>query len=460
MEHSVVTSAVLPFLVFFPFLGAVVGYVIGKNNKGARDIWAWLLSAIVFVASLMLIGKETVFEIPNFCGLGISFAADGFGVILAVLISAIWLVTTLFSKEYMADARNRNRYYLFVFLTLGATMGIFLSADLFTTFIFFEILSFTSTVLVIHEEDDHTIRSAYTYMTVAIIGGLVTLMGLFMMYQMAGTLNMAELTEFMHAQEDKTAFYVTGVLILFGFAAKAGLFPLHIWLPNAYSVAPAPSSALLSCILTKTGVFGTIIISCKLFMHDAQWGNLILILGIITMVMGAVLAVFSVNLKRTLACSSMSQIGFIIIAIGMQGLLGHHNALAASGTFLHFLNHSLFKLLLFVGAGVIFMNLKELNLNKIRGYGKDKNLLKFIFLMPILGIGGIPLWNGYISKTLIHESMVEYIAILAEAGQSVTFMKCAEALFLFSGGLTLAYMTKIFVCIFLENNPYGAPQSV
>ena len=346
MEHSVVTSVVLPFLVFFPFLGAVVGYVIGKSNKGARDLWAWALSAIVFAASLMLIGKETVYEIPNFCGLGISFAADGFGVILAVLTSAIWLITTLFSKEYMADARNRNRYYLFVFLTLGATMGIFLSADLFTTFIFFEIMSFTSTVLVIHEEDNHTIRSAYTYMTVAIIGGLVTLMGLFMMYQMAGTLNMAELTAFMAAQEDKTAFYAVGVLILFGFAAKAGLFPLHIWLPNAYSVAPAPSSALLSCILTKTGVFGTIIISCKLFMHDAQWGNLILILGIITMVMGAVLAVFSVNLKRTLACSSMSQIGFIIIAIGMQGLLGEHNALAASGTFLHFLNHSLFKLLL------------------------------------------------------------------------------------------------------------------
>ncbi|MBR6541746.1 MAG: sodium:proton antiporter, partial [Anaerotignum sp.] len=108
----------------------------------------------------------------------------------------------------------------------------------------------------------------------------------------------------------------------------------------------------------------------------------------------------------------------------------------------------------------VFMNLKELDLNKIRGYGKDKPLLKFIFLMPILGIGGIPLWNGYISKTLIHESMVEYIHLLAEHGQSVTFMKCAEALFLFSGGLTLAYMTKIFVCIFLENNPYGAPQSV
>ncbi len=454
MEHNAVTSFVLPFLVFFPFLGAVVGYAIGRANKKARDVWAWALSAVIFAASLLLIGKETVYEIPDFCGLGISFAAEGFGVILAVLTSAIWLITTIFSKEYMAGERNRNRYYMFVFLTLGATMGIFLSADLFTTFIFFEIMSFTSFVLVIHEEDGFTIRSAQTYLAVAVIGGLVTLMGLFMMYHLTGTLHMNELSAIMAAQENKKSFYLIGVLILFGFGAKAGLFPLHIWLPNAYSVAPAPSSALLSCLLTKTGVFGTIIVSCKLFMHDAKWGSLILILGIITMVMGAVLAVFSVNLKRTLACSSMSQIGFIIIAIGMQGLLGEHNALAASGTFLHFLNHSLFKLILFMGAGIIFMNLRELDLNKIRGYGKNKPLLKFIFLMPILGIGGIPLWNGYISKTLIHESMVEYIAILAEAGQSTGLMRCAEALFLFSGGLTLAYMTKIFVCIFLESNPH------
>lgn len=454
MESIAATSIVLPFLVFFPFLGAVVSYLIGRSNKGARDLWGWILSAVVFLASLTLIGKETVYELPGFGGLGLSFAADGFGIILAVLTSSIWLITTLFSKEYMQAERNRNRYYFFVFLTLGATMGIFLSADLFTTFIFFEIMSFTSFVLVMHDEEEFTMRAAKTYLAVAVIGGLVTLMGLFMLYQKAGTLNMNELTAFMQAQEDPSQLYAIGVLVLFGFAAKAGLFPLHIWLPNAYTVAPAPSSALLSCLLTKTGVFGTIIVSCKLFLHDAAWGQFILILGIITMVMGAVLAVFSVNLKRTLACSSMSQIGFIVIAIGMQGLLGEHNALAASGTILHFLNHSLFKLLLFIGAGVIFMNLRELNLNKVRGYGKDKPLLKFIFLMPILGIGGIPLWNGYISKTLIHESMVEYIEILAENGQSTMFMDCAEALFLFSGGLTLAYMTKIFVCIFLEDNPY------
>ena len=416
--ETMTTSIIFPFLVFFPFLGAVISYIIGRSNKGARDIWCWILSAVIFIASLTLIGKETVYSLRGFCGLGLSFAADGFGVILAVLTGAIWLITTIFSKEYMAAERNRNRYYFFVFLTLGATMGIFLSADLFTTFIFFEIMSFTSFVLVMHDEEDFTVRSAKTYLAVAVIGGLVTLMGLFMMYQKAGTLNMAELTAFMQSRENPAEFYAIGVLILFGFAAKAGLFPLHIWLPNAYTVAPAPSSALLSCLLTKTGVCGTIIVSCKLFLHDAAWGQCILILVIITMVLGAVQAVFSVNLIRTLACSSMSQIGFIIIAIGMQGLLGEHNALAASGTLLHFLNHSLFKLLLFLGAGVIFMNLRELNLNKIRGYGKDKPLLKLIFLMPILGAGFAlaPVWylraTASVYKKHLNEELETAISVV------------------------------------------------
>ena len=187
-----------------------------------------------------------------------------------------------------------------------------------------------------------------------------------------------------------------------------------------------------------------------MFLHNADWGMMILILGVITMVLGAVLAVFSINLKRTLACSSLSQIGFITVAIGMQCLLGEHNTLAAQGTMLHILNHGLLKLVLFMAAGVVYMNLHELDLNKIRGYGKHKKLLMFIFLMGVLGICGIPLWNGYISKTLIHESIVEMIAM--SQGSSMLFFKGVEMLFLFAGGLTIAYMTKLFVALFVESN--------
>ena len=251
--------------------------------------------------------------------------------------------------------------------------------------------------------------------------------------------------------------YVAGGCITLGFGAKAGVFPLHIWLPKAHPVAPAPASALLSGILTKSGVFGMLVVSCNLLYGDGDWGSVILLLGCITMFGGALLALFSVDLKRTLACSSMSQIGFVTVGIGMQGLLGEENTMAAMGTVLHMVNHSLIKLVLFMAAGVVFMNIHMLNLNEIRGFGRKKPLLHFIFLMGALGIGGIPLWNGYISKTLLHESIVEYTHLLKEgvlmpAMFGINVMKCIEWIFLISGGMTVAYMVKLYVAVFVEKN--------
>ena len=395
---------------------------------------------------------------------------DPISVMMLVVITTVSLMVHIYSLGYMKGEVGFQRYYAFLSLFTFSMLGLVVATNIFQMYIFWELVGVSSYLLIgFYYTKPEAIAASKKAFIVTRFADLGFLIGILLLSFFTQTFDFGLLTSgdrAIFSQAAGTTFMGASALawamalIFIGGAGKSAMFPLHIWLPNAYTVAPAPSSALLSCLLTKTGVFGTIIVSCKLFLHDAAWGQFILILGIITMVLGAVLAVFSVNLKRTLACSSMSQIGFIIIAVGMQGLLGEHNALAASGTLLHFLNHSLFKLLLFLGAGVIFMNLRELNLNKIRGYGKDKPLLKLIFLMPILGIGGIPLWNGYISKTLIHESMVEYIEVLKEAGQSIAFMKGAEILFLFSGGLTLAYMTKIFVCIFLEDNPYGAPKPV
>ncbi len=250
--------------------------------------------------------------------------------------------------------------------------------------------------------------------------------------------------------------------MLFGFGAKAGAFPLHIWLPKAHPVAPAPASALLSGILTKAGMFGILVLTGYVFLGDGIWGSLILILGVCTMVVGAALALFSVDLKRTLACSSVSQIGFILVGVGMSGLSGTENALAVRGSLLHMVNHSLIKLALFMAAGVVFMNVHKLNLNEIRGFGRKKPLLNYIFLMGALGIGGMPLWNGYISKTLIHESIVEYSELIKEGTVtgmfSVSAMKGIEWSFLISGGLTVAYMIKLYAAIFVEKNHDAAVQ--
>ena len=445
-------------MVFMPMAGAFVSYLVGRKNKKVRNYVVSGIAIAEFLMSALLVGQSSSYEgllvsVPEVCGMGLNFTVDGFRVWYAAIACFMWMVTAIFSDEYFAHYRNRNRYFLFQLLTLGATTAIFLSADLYTTFIFFEIMSFCSYVWVAHDETQPSMRAAATYLAVAVIGGLTLLMGLFLLYMQAGTLQIGELYE---ACQGKNV-YPAALCMLVGFGAKAGAVPLQIWLPKAHPVAPAPASALLSGILTKTGIFGILVISCQILLHDAVWGGFILVIGVATMFLGAFLAVFSIDFKRTLACSSVSQIGFILVGVGMQGILGEHNEIAVRGTMLHMVNHSLFKLVLFIVAGVIYMNVHKLDLNDIRGFGRKKPLLKGIYLMGALGIGGIPLWSGYISKTLLHESIVEYIHEV-EGGHvhdilfSLNKMQAFEWIFLISGGMTIAYMTKLFVAVFVEKN--------
>ena len=428
--------------VFFPMVMAFAAYFAGK--KGERAAVATGIVALAF-SLLVCYGPDMTVSLPLLTGLRLT--VDGFRRVYIVIICFMWTMTLLLSPEYFRHHHNLSRYYFFNLLTLGATLGVFLAADLYTAFVFFEIMSFTSFTWVIQEETKEATRAAMTYLAVAVIGGLVALMGLFLLQQELGTTELSRLYALAQNCPDKSTLYVAGGCILFGFGAKAGMFPLHIWLPKAHPVAPAPASALLSGVLTKSGIWGILAISCNIFRYDPAWGTLILVLGTITMVLGAVLALFSINLKRTLACSSMSQIGFILVGIGMMDLLGEENALAARGSLLHMVNHSLFKLVLFECAGVVYFNLHQLDLNEIRGFGRKKPLLNLAFLLGAAGIGGIPLLNGYVSKTLLHEAIVEGAA---EYGWGLTLV---EWLFLISGGMTLAYMTKLYVCLFLEKHP-------
>lgn len=395
------------------------------------------------------------YEILNICGQGLYLKLDGFRIIYCCIALFMWAVSLLFSKEYFAHYSHKARYYGFLILTMFATLGVFLSADFLTMFLFFEVMSFSSYVWVAQEETKEALEAGRTYLAVAVIGGMVLLMGLFLLQTSTGTLRMDELYAAVRKvwPERSTQIYAAGFLMLFGFGAKAGMFPMHFWLPKAHPVAPAPASALLSGILTKCGVFGILVLTAEVFVHDFTWGSVILTLGVFGMVVGAVLAVFSVNLKRTLACSSVSQIGFILIGVGMQCFLGKENELAVRGTFLHMVNHSLIKLLLFNCAGVVYKNIHGLDFNEVRGFGRKKPFLMGCFLMGVLGIGGIPLWNGYVSKTLLHESLVEYLAVLSEAGMSTWLFKGIEWIFLISGGLTVAYMLKLFICLFIEKHP-------
>ncbi len=427
---------------------------------------------------------------------GLHFTLDGFRLAYGFIAFWMWLLTGIFSFEYFNHEREHlKRYIAFTLLTFAATEGVMFSADLMTTFFFFEILSLTSFVWVIHEETGEAIRAAKTYFFIAVIGGLILFMGLALMKMEAGTLAYGELHEAILAVPNKGTIMAAGICILLGFGAKAGMFPLHIWLPKSHPVAPSPASALLSGILTKVGIFGILMTAVPGFMgNDAlsvPFGLIILIAGTITMALGALLALFSVNLKRTLACSSMSQIGFILVGIGTMIIIsaitadpslvsGAHGTeaaqalshevlhlakeaegLAHNGVVLHMVNHSLIKLTLFMIAGVVVMNLHKLNLNEIRGYGRGK-LFMLPFALGAMGISGIPFFSGYLSKTLLHEGLVvarEALELKAELlgwsfnGFLPGILTAVEWIFLVSGGFTFAYMLKLFICLFVEKNP-------
>ena len=390
----------------------------------------------------------------------LQFATDGFRVIYALLATLLWVMTLLFSKQYFHGHRHLVRYFVFYFVTFAAVLGVFFAADLLTLFLFFEIMSFTSYVWVAQEETEAALRASKTYLAVAVIGGLSMLMGIFMVDHALGTVMISELrgaaTAFLAGNggnfgNRQNYLYVVAALLTVGFGGKAGVFPLHIWLPKAHPAAPAPASALLSGMLTKCGVFGMLLVNCHLLFADGTWGKVVLVLGTITMVVGAVSALFSVDIKRILACSSVSQIGFITLGIGMISVMGGQG-IALQGTVYHMVNHTLLKLVLFMAAGVVYVNTHSLDLNKVRGYGRKHPFLAAAVAFGGLGLAGVPGFNGYISKTLLHESIVEHMHHLEGAGleSEIGLFKTVEVLFLIAGGLTLAYMLKLFIAIFVE----------
>lgn len=442
----------LPLMVFIPIIMGITPIFIKDLKKLNLSIVA--VCIVELIACMYLFATAESYEgmvvaVNWFSGLGVRFEINGLGILQAVATSIIWVGSSIFSDEYFDhDKTYLGRYYAFFCVTFGATLGIFLAHDLFTVFVFFEIMSFASYALVAHNQDADSIAAGNSYLTVAVLGGLMVLMGIFMLNSMTGTLVISELKEACLPFAGTPWLYAAGFMIFFGFAAKAGMFPLHGWLPKAHPAAPAPASAALSGILIKAGVYGVIVVTLKILSTSFEWACIMLALGVLTMFVGAVFALLSINLKETLAYSSMSQIGFITIGVAMTAILGEHGSIAAYGTVLHMINHTLIKLVLFTIAGVIYRNTHSLDLNKVQGFGKDKPFIKVCFGIAAAGIMGIPGFNGYISKTLLHEGIVEYIHLRTNGTQ---IFKAVEAIFLISGGFTVAYMTKLFICLFVKN---------
>ncbi|QXM06901.1 complex I subunit 5 family protein [Crassaminicella indica] len=436
-------------ILLLPSIAAPVGYIIGKKSERNRDIFNVIATGIELLA-VMLLYKEVMrgpieLFIPDIMGTGMYLKLDAFRYIFVFISAFIWFLTTIYSTQYLIKYKNRNRYYAFFMLTLASTVGIFLSENILNLFTFFEIMSFTSYALIIHDQDEYALGAGKIYIGMAIAGGMVLLMGLFLLYEYTGVLNISQLGK--AVQQLGNMKYLISFLIIVGFGVKASIVPLHVWVPKVYPAAPTPASAVLSGVLLKTGLFGMIITTENLMQGDFIVSSVILGLGLANMFLGGLLAIFQRNIKRILAYSGMSQAGYILVGIGLCGILKEHKGVALYGMLYHIINHAIFKVLLFMGTGIIYMILHELSINNIRGFGKHKNILKGVFLIGLCAIIGMPGFNGFISKTLLHEAIYEAHHLYNNA-----WMNLAEVIFTASSSFTVAYMLKIFITVFMEKN--------
>ena len=439
----------LLFILLFPFISSFISYAIGRKSERNRDIFNTIMTAIVLGVTTLLYKYVVIHPIevsvPYIMGTGLHFKLDMFRYVFVWLTTMIWFLTTLYSTQYLMNHKNRNRYYLFFMLTLSSTIGIFISENFLNLFTFFEIMSFTSYALIINDEDDYSHDAGYTYIVMAVTGGLILLMGLLLLYNYTQTLDISELR--IAVSSLGQIKYLIVSLIIIGFGVKAGMVPLHIWLPKAYPAAPTPATVVLSAVLAKTGIFGIIVTIEVVMSGDFIISIIILVIGFLNMLIGGFLAMMQRNIKRILAYSSMSQIGYILVGIGLIGILKEHRTIAIYGTLYHVINHGIFKALLFMGTGAIYLVLNEVSINKIGGFGINKHALKLLFFIGVLSVIGMPGFNGFTSKTMLHEALIE-----AQHMYGGLFFKICEIVFIISSSFTVAYLLKIFVAVFIEKS--------
>lgn len=449
-------------VVLFPLLAALLTAWLGSKNRAFASLFATAATVLTFIGvfSLYPLLQRGVLEYPfaGMMGFGILFRVDYLSFIFALLIALAWLAVMLFARGAIEEEKQQRLYFPFSLITMGSCLGVVMAGDLFSLFLFFELMTVSSFVLVIIRRTKEAIAAGLFTLYLGLAGGLVMLFGILALYHTAGTVEIRPLMEKLAAGEANLILLCACLFV--GFGIKAVVVPLHLWIPRAYSVAPAAVNALSSGAMIKVGIYGLLrLFFVILTPSSLQFGDLfafvrtaaypVMWLGLLTMVVGAVMALQQNNIMRLLAFSSVSQMGYIITGIGAGAyLFGLEEAMGYSGAVMHAFNHTLFKVSFILIAGIIYFCCGELNMQKLGGLWRKLPLLSIFFILSVLAIAGVPGFNGYISKTLIHDALLE--AYYHYGGLDLYL---AEKVFVLGGALTLCYYLKFFTGVFCGEAP-------
>jgi len=453
-------------LVFWPLLAALAVPWLGRRSERLRDGWVMLVTGASLLGSIVLAMRVVAAGrleagLPLLVG-RLEFVADHFSAMFALFSAFVWFCATLYSLAYMKTQRARDRYHAASLVVLSAMLGVVLAGDLVTLFLFFETLGLVAFLLVVHTGTPEARRAAIQYFWMTILGGIALLSGIMLVYAMGGG-PLVPATPLGEGHRGAAA-----ALLVLGFGVKAGMVPVHFWLPNAHPVAPSPASALLSGVMIKAGAYGIFRSLSVLFTPpqgtgyaDAAWaftaqlGLTVTWLGIVTMAVGVVLALGQSNAKRMLAYHSISQMGFILAGLGAGACLLGDGAMGTAGGLLHAVNHALFKASLFLGVGAVAFRAGSLDMYDLGGLWRRMPITFALMLVAAAGITGLPLFNGFVSKSMIHHALE---AAYADSGAAS--LRVAERIFLLTAAGTAASFIKLIGLVFLGRSKLAEPESV
>ncbi len=331
---------------------------------------------------------------------GIEYRVDSVNAYVLLIVAAIGAMVITYARPsvaYEVEPQRRYLFYTAYLLCLSGLLGVTITGDAFNVFVFLEISSLSSYVLISLGRDRKALTAAYRYLIFGTIGATFYLIGVGLLYQATGTLNMADLADRVSTVTDSRTVRVAFAFMVVGIGMKAALFPLHIWLPNAYAYAPSVVTAFLAATATKVSIYLLLRVYFTIFgtpfaIQTMGLGDALLPLAILAMFVGSAVAIFQPDIKRMLAYSSVAQIGYMVLGIGIATTVG------LTAGILHLFNHALMKGALFMAMGCVFLRVGSVRLEAMHGIGKTMPWTMAAFVTGGLSLIGVPATAGFISK--------------------------------------------------------------
>src|SRR5512139_3755973 len=423
-------GTLIALVILLPWAGALFVWLARNYRPKLQHALAILFSVGAAIASLILLGyasADPAIQIPLGSAFGVlTFVPDGLGVTLTAIATVIGSLAVIFSMEYMRGDEQLGRYYFLVLFFIGTMTGLVLSGNLLFTFFFWEITALCSYGLIsFYNDDPKAVAGGIKALIITQVGGVGLLAGTLIAFANLGSFQIADLLANASTLPAAALAWIA-FSFLVAAAAKSAQFPFHTWLPDAME-APTPISALIhAATMVNAGIY-LLARFYPAFESVPGWAFSVMLVGLISALISAVSALIATDLKRTLAYSTVSQLGYMVYAIGAGGVFASQ---------FHLLSHAVFKALLFLAAGSVIHSVGTRDMRRMGGLGRQMPFVRNVFIVGALALAGVPILNGFWSKELILEIGLEHSPMWA------------YGLMLLGAGLTAFYTFRMVWLVF------------